>query len=95
MKTIDMNTLVKLPRFDFIAAYLVLLTSKKANREFVMGYQVKHRAGQWSVVQTEVADGTVVYATNDAAKLFDYVRRGPLGYFTREADNLRIAQAGS
>lgn len=93
MKTIDMNELVKLPRFEFLAAYLVLLTSKKANREFVKGYQVKHRSGQWVVLQTQVAGGTIVYATDDASKLFDHVRRGPLGYLTREADNLRASCA--
>lgn len=93
MKTIDMNTLVKLPRFEFIAAYLVLLTAKKASRTFVQGYQVKHRSGQWQVIQTLVDGGTVVYATDDAEKLFDYVRRGPLGYFTREADNIRASRA--
>lgn len=85
----DLNKMIKLPRFDFIAAYLVSLTAKKANREFVHGYQVRRSAGRWSVIQTEVANGTVVYVTDDAAKLFDYVRRGPLGYLTREADNLR------
>lgn len=93
MKTIDMNQLVKLPRFEFLAAYLVMLTARKANREYVQGYQVKHRSGEWQVIQTQVAGGTVVYATGDAAKLFDYVRRGPLGYFTREADNLRVSAA--
>lgn len=91
MKTTNLNEMVKLPRFEFLAAYLVLLTRKAANREFVQGYQVKHSAGRWSVIQTQVAGGTTVYATDDAAKLFDYVRRGPLGYFTREADNLRVA----
>lgn len=90
--TTDINTLVKLPRFEFIAAYLVLLTARKANREFVLGYQVRHARGSWSVVQTQVDGGTVVYTTEDAAKLFDYVRRGPLGYFTREADNLRMGR---
>jgi hypothetical protein len=84
-----LNDIIKLPRFEFLAAYLVLLTGKKANREFVGGYQVRRSAGQWRVIQTQVAGGTVVYTTGDAAKLFDYVRRGPLEYFTREADNLR------
>lgn len=87
--TKTLTELVTLPRFDFIAAYLVLLTSKKANREYVHGYQVRRRGGVWSVIQTRVAGGTVVLETSDTAKLFDYVRRGPLGYFTREADNLR------
>lgn len=90
MKTTDINALVTLPRFDFIARYLALLTSRKANREYVMGYQVKRRGGKWVVIQTQVAGGTVVYSTDDTSKLFDYVRRGPLGYFTREADNLRV-----
>ena len=91
---IDLNQLIKLPRFEFIAAYLVMLTRKAANRAHVHGYQVTHRAGKWSVIQTRVAGGTVVYSTDDACKLFDYVHRGPLGYFTREADNLRVANEG-
>jgi hypothetical protein len=91
MKMIDLNELVKLPRFEFLAAYLVMLTARKANRKYVHGYQVRRSAGQWSVIQTQVAGGTVVYTTDDASKLFDYVRRGPLGYFTREADHLRCA----
>lgn len=87
----DLNLLVKLPRFEFIAAYLVLQTGKKENRTYVQGYQVKKKSGKWQVVQTGIGGkgGTVVYETDDAGKLFDYVRRGPLGYFTREADNLR------
>lgn len=89
----NLNEMIKLPRFDFIASYLVSLTSKKANREYVHGYQVRKAAGRWSVVQTQVAGGVVVFSTDDSSKLFDYVRRGPLGYFTREADNLRAEAA--
>ncbi len=99
--SVDLNQLVKLPRFEFIAEYLVIQTAKKENRDRVQGYQVKKVKGKYRVISTGVKNddpkygpvdpsGTVVFETDDAHKLFDYARRGPLMYFIREADHLRL-----
>ena len=91
---VDLNQIVKLPRFEFIAEYLVMMTASKANRSYVQGYQVKKKGKKYQVLSTatHTDDGkpVVVMETDNTNKLFDYVRRGPLGYFTREADNIRV-----
>lgn len=78
-----------LPRFEFIARWLVSMTRKKENRALVGGYRVTHTGGVYKVI-SPIAGGTVAYQTEDPSLLFDYVRRGALGYFTREADNVRV-----
>lgn len=93
MATADLNQLVKLPRFDFIAEFLVSVTRSKAARALVHGQQVRRRGKRYQIVQTGVVGhprGLVTYQTTDTSLLFDVARRGHLGYFTREADNLRV-----
>jgi hypothetical protein len=80
-----------LPRFTFIAEFLVSATRRKADREVVNGYQVRKVRGEYRVIWTALQGSPVMYATKDAAKLFDYVRRGRLCYFVRQAEELRVA----
>ena len=77
-----------LPRFSFIGLYLVVET-RRAEGRGPLGLHVQHSRGEYRVV-SPVAGGTVVYRTRDAARLFDYARRGELGHLTREADNWRV-----
>ncbi len=86
---VDLNLLVKLPRFEFIAGFLEMATRKKEGRALTQGYQVKRKGKNWQVIQTLVAGGTIAYETDDAGKLYDYVRRGPLNYFIRHAEDMR------
>lgn len=76
----------ELPRFDFIARYLVVSTRKKADRALVKGKQVRRIGGLWQVLY---GNGLVEYETLDAGRLFDYVRRGPLNYYVRQAEEFR------
>lgn len=86
---VDLNLLVKLPRFEFLAGFLEMATRRKEGREVVQGYQIKRKGKNWQVVQTLVAGQPVVYETDDPNKLFDYVRRGPLNYYVRQAEDMR------
>jgi hypothetical protein len=79
---------LSMPRFEFIAHWLVVLTRKKENLG-PLGIRVRHAAKTYSVV-SPIGGGTVVYATKDPALLFDYVRRTQLGPLVRDADEFRV-----
>lgn len=76
-----------MPRFEFIAHWLAMVTRKKENRELAMGKRVRRKGKLWQVVST---NGSVEYETPDADRLFDYARRGPLGWWIRKAEDFRI-----
>src|SRR5262245_66379579 len=80
----------QIPRFEFIAHYLAVATAKKRDRELSHGYYVRRRGGKWQVVTNVTGSPLVIYETRDPALLFDYARRGPLGYYTRQADQFRV-----
>ena len=77
----------ELPRFEFIARWLVIVTKKKENRG-PLGLYVKRAGKRWQVV-SPVGGGTVTYETADPALLFDYARRGQLGSHIRDAEEFR------
>jgi hypothetical protein len=76
-----------LPRFDFIAHWLAVVTRKKENRGS-LGLYVRRAGKRWQVV-SPVGGGTVTYETTDPALLFDYARRGQLGSEIRRAEEFR------
>lgn len=100
----DLNRLVKLPRFEFIAEFLVHVTREKENRSLTQGYQIRKKGKIYQVVQTGIHakydgskpkdKGVVAYETDSPDKLYDYVRRGPLMYFIRHAEELRAQAFG-
>ena len=77
----------RVPRFDFIAHYLVVVTAKKENRG-PLGYRVRRVGGEWRVLAGETRH-TIVYATREADRLYEFARRTELGHYTREADLFR------
>ena len=77
----------KLPRFEFIAHWLVTVTKKKENRG-PLGLYVKRIGKRWQIL-SPVGGGTVTYETADPALLFDYARRGQLGSDIRDAEEFR------
>lgn len=76
-----------LPRFEFIAHWLAVVTKKKENRG-PLGLYVKHVGKRWQIV-SPVGGGTVTYETTDPALLFDHARRGQLGAHIRDAEEFR------
>lgn len=76
-----------MPRFEFIAHWLAVVTRKKVNRG-PLGLHVKRVGKRWQVV-SPIGGGTVTYETTDPALLFDYVRRGQLGRDIRDAEEFR------
>ena len=76
-----------LPRFEFIAHWLAVVTKKKDNRG-PLGLYVKRVGKRWQIV-SPVGGGTVTYETADPALLFDYARRGQLGSHIRDAEEFR------
>ena len=76
-----------MPRFEFIAHWLVVVTRKKDNRG-PLGLYVKRSGKRWQIV-SPVGGGTVTYQTTDPALLFDYARRGQLGTHIRDAEDFR------
>jgi len=77
-----------MPRFEFIAHWLAVVTRKKENRDLAQGKRVKRVGSRWQIV-SPVGGGTVEYETPDADRLFDYARRGPLGWHIRNAEEFR------
>ena len=77
-----------LPRFEFIAHWLAVVTKKKENRG-PLGLYVKHLGKRWQVV-SPIGGGTVTFETTDPALLFDYARRGQRGREIRNAEEFRI-----
>ena len=76
-----------MPRFEFIAHWLTVLTKKKENRG-PLGLYVKRVGKRWQIM-SPVGGGTVTYETTDPALLFDYARRGQLGPHIRDAEEFR------
>lgn len=76
-----------MPRFEFIAHWLAVVTRKKENRTLAQGKRVRRAGNRWQVVSS---NGSVEYATPDADRLFDYARRGPLGWHIRNAEEFRV-----
>jgi len=77
-----------MPRFDFIARWLVVVTRKKANRG-PLGLHVRKVGKEWRIY-SPVGGGTVTFATRDPSMLFDHARRGQLGADIRDADAFRV-----
>lgn len=76
-----------MPRFDFIAHWLAVVTRKKENRDLAKGKRVRRVGDRWQIVYS---NGLVEYETPDTDRLFDYARRGPLGWHIRNAEEFRI-----
>jgi hypothetical protein len=76
-----------LPRFEFIARWLAVVTKKKENRG-PLGLYVKRTGTRWQIM-SPVGGGTVTYETADPALLFDHARRGQLGSHIRDAEDFR------
>lgn len=76
-----------MPRYEFIAHWLVYVTKKKANRG-PLGLYVRRVGKRWQIV-SPIGGGTVTYETPDPALLFDYARRGQLGPDIRDAEEFR------
>lgn len=76
-----------MPRFEFIAHWLVVITKKKENRG-PLGLYVKRVGKRWQIV-SPIGGGTVTFETTDPALLFDYARRGQLGRDIRDAEEFR------
>jgi hypothetical protein len=77
----------ELPRFEFIAHWLAVVTKKKQNRG-PLGLYVKRLGKRWQIV-SPIGGGTVTFETTDPALLFDYARRGQLGRDIRDAEEFR------
>lgn len=82
-----------MPRFEFIAHWLAVVTRRKENRDLAQGKRVRRRRSRWQIVYP---NGLVEYETSDADRLFDYARRGPLGWHIRKAEEFRaLAHQGA
>lgn len=75
----------------FVAEYVTLMTSTAKNRAFVSGYQVKKVGGLYQIT---VGGKKTGYEPMDAATLYSWMERLPLGYFAHEADDHRRTLLG-
>jgi len=76
----------ELQRFDFIASFVARMTRRKAGRATVNGMQVKRVKGKWVYgFPPELWNPPA----RDAAALYDTIRRSPLNYYVRQAEDLR------
>ena len=85
--TITEQDALTMPRFDFIARWLVLVTKHKRNRG-PLGQFVRRR-GKVYEVMSGTTTPVVVYRTQDPDRLFDYARRTQLGSEIRRAEDFR------
>jgi len=84
---INAEQALTLPRFEFIAHWLAVVTKKKANRG-PLGLYVRRVGKRWQIV-SPIGGGTVTFETGDPALLFDYARRGQLGPHIHDAEAFR------
>lgn len=92
-KTLDIAHAARtMDRKSFIAAWLVRMTATKANRTLVNGLHVKRSGRSGYAV---AMNGTTFATAKDTDSLYEYARRSALGYFVREAEELRIAVLGA
>jgi hypothetical protein len=84
----DVVALAKtLDRFTFICRFVARMTQRKDGREPVNGLEVREvRGGFVWGFHSLPYDGIPV----DAARTFDMIRRLPLNYYVRQAEDLRI-----
>ena len=75
-----------MPRFEFVARWLEVMTRKKENRDLAKGKRVRRVGDRWQILY---GNGLVEYETPDADRLFDYARRGPLNWHIRNAEEFR------
>jgi len=85
--TITERDALTMPRFDFIARWLVLFTKNKKNRG-PLGQFVRRRGKTYEMLSGG-STPVVVYRTPDPGRLFDYARRTQLGDEIRRAENFR------
>lgn len=78
---------LSLPRFEFIAHWLAVVTRKKENRG-PLGLYVRHVGKKWQIV-SPIGGGSITFETMDPGRLFDYARRGQLGPLIRDAEEFR------
>jgi hypothetical protein len=78
-----------LSRFDFIALYVQRATSTKRGRELTDGYQLLRRAGRWSYRNTSLHEPELLTSWTTAHAIYDIIRRTPLNYYVRQAEDLR------
>jgi hypothetical protein len=77
-----------LPRFGFIAEYLVYMTKRKADRRIVEGWQVKHSDSGFVALHPVYAPPGGYYF-RDPHALYEFARRRPLNDYVRQAEYLR------
>jgi len=58
-----------LPRYDFIAHYLAVVTKKKDGRDLAGGKRVRRMGNRWQIV-SPIGGGVVEYETPDTDRLF-------------------------
>lgn len=84
----DVVTMAKtLDRFTFICRFVARMTQRKDGREPVNGLQVREVRGGfvWGFHGLPADERPA-----DAGVTFDMIRRSPLNYYVRQAEDLRI-----
>jgi hypothetical protein len=78
---------VSMPRFSFIAEFVLRATSKATGRSVTNGFRVMKHLGRYSYT---IGHGVPAMPWSDAGALYDAIRRTPLNYFVRQAEDLRV-----
>lgn len=82
----------EMPRFEFILTFVQRQTTKKRDRDAVDGYRLLKSKRGWIVRYPNGID--LFGPSKDAAKAYDAVRRGPMNYYVRQAEDLRAEVLG-
>ena len=85
----------ELSRFEFIAYFVARKTRRKADRELVGDHQlVRTKKGWVDIVHLGREKVPQFSPTKDLNRVYDYIRRGPLGFYVRQAEDYRIDVLG-
>ena len=86
----DVATMARaLGRFDFICRYVAHQTQRSSGRDLVSGMYVRETRHGFVYGFADLNAASCRPATADVA--YDMIRRTPLAYYVRQAEELRIA----
>jgi len=80
----------ELDRFTFIVLFVARMTRRKVDRDVTEGYMVHRTRGGWVYGWGTRPDDWLNRPTKDAYRLYDMIRRTPLNFYVRQAEEFRI-----
>ena len=84
----------ELDRHTFLCAFVARKTRSKEDRSVVGNLQVVQKTKGWTYVHHLGRKKVQMSSPDEAASLYDMIRRTPLNYYVRQAEDYRDAVLG-